>query len=446
MSQPFQQALQEKQQLVYDALQSGSQIEPSFWITLRESEDQLIQLMNTPTPPGPDAKGNIEFGWALYFLNNSDLISESLREKLRKAGMPTSDINDKEWSRWWEIWQGKGVLLGDGSLVSTATCAVMDPGWSLALIGYLLVALNINPPRPLAHNPATLNIDPDTQKSLKIALFGDWGTGKYRDGNLPHSPSQLVMQQMAKAKPDIMIHLGDVYYAGLGYEEQWNLLDCWESAALGNFTLNSNHEMYDGAKGLYHTALASPIFEKQQGTTYFSIAYGDWVVLGLDSAYNATGMYMDGAINDPYQPGPDGFIARQAKGKKVIVLTHHNPMDVQGRQTNTLWTDVVTHSLNGKHPEVWYWGHIHNAVVYSDSAPSGATKARCLGHGGIPFGHAQWLVNAPHVDYYANTPLEKPVPRNELRVKNGFAILEIKDGELTETWYDQDGKVAWSTA
>lgn len=454
-----QKTLEQIQKELQGAVQKGVVVETHFWVTFQKSEDLLIQLMNTETPPPPLPPGadeSIEFGWVLYYLNNK--APSWLKPILKFLKMPPSKITTKEWDHWWTIWEGEGKLTGDGSLVSTAKYAELDmgdpkgTGWPLAILNFLYYKLFPKKIHPFVHNdpPTTIKITPSSQPSLKIALFGDWGTGKYKDGNLPDSPSQMVMQQITKQNPDIMIHLGDVYYAGLESEEQNNLLNCWKPAPLGNFTLNSNHEMYDGANGLYKTALASPVFEKQKGATYFSITYGDWVIIGLDSAYNATDMYMDGVINDTYQSGPEGFIATQSKGKKIILLTHHNPMDVQGKYTNSLWNDVVKDSLMGRHPEVWYWGHIHNGVVYNNTAASRSTLARCLGHSGIPFGNAEWLEgnhngNISTIDYYAHTPLENPSPNNKLRVKNGFAILEIKDGKLTEIWYDQDGTLSWTS-
>jgi calcineurin-like phosphoesterase family protein len=40
----------------------------------------------------------------------------------------------------------------------------------------------------------------------KIAIMGDWGTGA--------QPAISVLKQIAAAKPDIVIHLGDIYYSG----------------------------------------------------------------------------------------------------------------------------------------------------------------------------------------------------------------------------------------
>lgn len=426
-----------QQQHLLDALKTGASIDQATWEFLIESEQALIMLMNN-NPPSPTDPGNIEFGWVLYFLNNDTSIT--IKDVLKELGkLPDSKISTEDWATWFKIWNGSGVLMGDGTLLSTAKYAQMDPEWSISVIYFLLQKVDVVKKQPFAHQPATLDFS--DQKKLKIALFGDWGTGSYKDGNLSDSPSQLVMDQIKLLNPDIMIHLGDVYYAGLPNEEFKNLLQCWNKAPLGNFTLNSNHEMYDGANGLYNVALSNDLFELQNCTTYFSLKYKQWKILGLDSAYNATKFYMDGAMDDPFQSGQDGFVSKEANTEKLMLLTHHNPIDTVGANKNALWEDVVTNSLDGKSPDVWYWGHTHNGIVYNAKAASGETKARCLGHAAIPFGDASWLKDEERVDYYTHTPLNDNYPNNSKRVKNGFAILEFDEaGTLSETWYDQDGE------
>ena len=48
--------------------------------------------------------------------------------------------------------------------------------------------------------------------ATRLAIVGDWGTGEQVATNL--------MQQVASLNPDVLIHLGDVYYAGTQSEEQ----------------------------------------------------------------------------------------------------------------------------------------------------------------------------------------------------------------------------------
>lgn len=135
---------------------------------------------------------------------------------------------------------------------------------------------------------------------MKIALVGDWGTGQFTDGE-----ALSIMTQIMGHSPDYLIHLGDVYYAGTtgdflpSNEEMNNFLNDWPNSSqlpAGNsFMLNSNHEMYSGAKGYFNVGLADQRFSQQQGTSYFALQYAGWTILGLDSAYYSPGaMFMSG--------------------------------------------------------------------------------------------------------------------------------------------------------
>jgi hypothetical protein len=459
-----------KAQKLYDTLQQTSkEANQGFWSFLwtgfQTDEALLIQLMNTVPPvcgpyPGPTTPGNLEFSWVLYFLNielpATGATGQWLQQKLTNDfDMPASTITAADWAAWQLVWKEEGVLLGDGTLTSTQIYAVMDPGWSLAVLDYIRMQIDLESVHAFNTEPNTVTVDPTTYPAISIAVIGDWGTGDYTDGTSGNSPSYKVMASIKKLAPDMVIHLGDVYYAGTNNlwvikgEEQTKLLDAWQyNAPLGNFTLNSNHEMYSGANGYYDIALASPLFANQTApnssnpTSFFTINYGNCVILGLDSAYNATDKYMQGRITDASQPP----IMAAAAGKQTIVFTHHNPIDLLGQTTNPLWTDVTgSGALNGK-PYMWYWGHIHNGIVYNNTAPSGATLSRCLGNAAIPYGNAPWLSNQPAIDFYCNTPLGDTDPCNALRVKNAFAIITIQNnGTVTETWYDQDGNVSWTS-
>jgi 3',5'-cyclic AMP phosphodiesterase CpdA len=279
---------------------------------------------------------------------------------------------------------------------------------------------------------------------LKIALTGDWGTGIWNDHGQPQCPSQAVLQQIQAASPDVVIHLGDVYYAGtqgFPYEEENNLVNLWPNFKY-SFTLNSNHEMYDGGNGYFKVALPSKKFANNK--SYFSIEFEDWLILGLDSAYyDPSLLYMDGALVDSNQIG---FIKSfDLTGKKVMVLTHHNAITTDGQRKMGLWDNVV--NALGRAPDYWYWGHIHNGIVYSPSSVAGSkTKVRCLGHGALPFGNGYALHDRsgnpiPQVLYYSHEPLPNPNHISQLdnRVLNGYAVLTLAADSITEIFYDQNG-------
>lgn len=458
MFDQFIEGLEEKVQEFSHAIQSLNHEKEDVsslidWEEYVQDENLLIQIMNG-NPPSPNDPGEIEFSWVLYFLNvklkNYSSTGKKIYDVLKIMGMPNTQIKPGDWSHWEDELKGEGVLLGDGTLVSTQIYAILDKGWALAIFDYFLLELDLKKKEPFVTNPK-LNVISGSQNSLSIAIIGDWGTGDYIDGNSPHSPSYNVMAAIQSMSPDIVIHLGDVYYAGTSTEEQDKLLNAWTyNAPSGNFTLNSNHEMYDGAKGYYQVALQSSLFNSYQtgpngsACSYFSIEFGDFLILGLDSAYEATDKFMNGRITNSDQLS---FIQNAAKqGKKIIILTHHNPIDTMGDSTNALWDDVTGANGLNSDPEMWYWGHIHNGMVYNEKAASGSTKARCLGNGAIPIGNASWFENYSLMDFYTHTPIENPSPENKLRVKNGFAVLTFSASSIEEDWYDDSGNLCWSNS
>ena len=58
-----------------------------------------------------------------------------------------------------------------------------------------------------------------------VAVIGDWGTGT--------GAAKALLAQVAAFDPDVVIHLGDVYYAGTGPEYQANFLGVFESVFPG---------------------------------------------------------------------------------------------------------------------------------------------------------------------------------------------------------------------
>src|SRR6185437_9861000 len=96
-----------------------------------------------------------------------------------------------------------------------------------------------------------------------------------------------------------------------------------------------------------------------------------------------------------------------------------------------------------------------NAMVYSDTSfpAQNGVKARCVGHGAIPFGLAWGLQNPdgttkPSVTYYAHEPLSTMYDNTDLqqskRVMNGFAMLTIEPDSIIEQLLDQTGTERWS--
>ncbi|HXR32097.1 MAG TPA: metallophosphoesterase [Verrucomicrobiae bacterium] len=334
-----------------------------------------------------------------------------------------------------------GVVLdvgGDGEIWGTGKYEQLDPGWAEAFAVFLESL--INGKHAFMGNPVVVPI-PD---SVQIGLAGDWGTGEWRTASNP-APSTRVANQMASLKPHLTIHLGDVYYAGTDDQEQHLLVNLWPKGSIGSLALNSNHEMYPGVKP-YFKAIAGAPFGIQNGCSFFALENTNWVIVGLDSAYFApeSGLYMDGSLSPAGGITQDLFVKAQvAKSKKVVVLTHHNGLSDDGASTTNLWSQMISAFPAGSGPAYWYWGHKHMAAVYKPQQPNGVL-CRCCGHGALPWGQAPSLASSQSVEWYENRSASDPdIPK---RVLNGFAVLSLNGPNIQETFYDENGGVAWKSA
>lgn len=459
----------------FDGIRAGNESAlTEFFDYLVQSEDQalaMIQLVTKGKRP-PESilkKGSIEAGFILYWIHfpprkmleiiDSNIILKTLYDGL-KLEAPQTRVTTAEYDNMIGLLETKGVAWNDGTLFGTEKYEQLDPLWIIAVFNY---ALNLITPSDIVkfpNNPpysGCLNRKSShTGSDPVIGIVGDWGTGRYTDKNGPNSsisPSQRIMNDIqSNPNIDYLLHLGDVYYAGTDYRpvsfEEWlNFKILWpDQGAARNFTLNSNHEMYGDASGYFDVALKSDgPFGHQNGMSYFSLTYGKWLLIGLDSGYysdaaNGTKFYMDGGIGTDIFNQQIKWLERfKGHDGPIMIFSHHNPCDFTGDVfENTLWKQV-TNAIG--FPAVWYYGHVHNGVVYTQLKDGAAipfipTKARCCGHGAVPFGNA-WETES-NIDYYAHTP--DPV-MGEPRVLNGYATITLhSDGGYDEVFYETGNK------
>jgi len=434
-------------------------------------------IKNPQTPLADPEEGSREFGLMLYLLDNptpkvrawidSDeivkLVWDSLKDAQKLENLATTRLTQEDYNSL----IGTPLVGPDGTIYGTATYEQLDldPGWLLSALNYVINQL------PLAINrfnttPYTNKCAPAISKNLGplIAIIGDWGTGYYKTG-----PAKLIMDEVRglPKPPDYIMHLGDVYYAGTDRrpekgEEQANFLDLWgDSPPETAFTLNSNHEMYGnasrdfGGSGIIDVALgATTPFAHQNKTTYFALDFGRWVILGLDSAYysdaeNGIHMYMEGAIGkdssdltERRMQQSDWIQTLDLADKKIIVMTHHNPIAYTGDAAKSDKLLKQVNSALPRPPDYWYWGHVHIGAAYNQQAACKPTWGRCVGHSAIPFGEPTGLEGKKTHSYYSRTHnLNLPG-----RCLNGYMTIRPNpDGSIDEAFYEMNNnKPVWS--
>ncbi len=445
-----------------------------FFTYLVDSEKHalaLIEYVKHPKGPKPTipAEGSIEAGFVLYWIHwPPDAFKKLLDKhkylkffwKILQDEAPATHIITKDYNFIIEKIKKESVPWDDGTLIGTKKYEQLDEGWLWAALNY---AINIKFPKTIHPFPKNKPHQGDLcaksgSGDPTLAIIGDWGTGFYKDSNGAHCPAKRVVEDIKTRKFDYLIHLGDVYYAGTDLrptpgEESDNFIKIWPDQGAGrNFTLNSNHEMYGDAHGYFDQALAQDKpFKVQNGSSYFALTYTPWLVLGLDSAYysdakNGRKFYMNGAIGTArHTQQTDWLEGFRGHNGPVMVMTHHNPVALTTGISNELFAQVE--NALGKMPDLWYWGHVHNGIVY-DKLHVGnennhvPTKGRCCGHAAIPFGNGWGLEQNSNIPYYAHTP-DPTFAADSPRVLNGYATVTLHgDGGFTENFYEVGNKNA----
>jgi hypothetical protein len=253
-----------------------------------------------------------------------------------------------------------------------------------------------------------------------VAIVGDWGSGNRH--------AVAVAAAIRARRPDHVIHLGDVYYAGTPGEVRRNFLDVWRAHGPDTaryWALNGNHDMYSGGHGYF--GLVLPAFE--QPSSYFTLHNRDWRIVGLDSAY----------VNHNFTKAQMVWLDSQLMGgARTILLTHHHLFSGFRKRGYALEDWLDPHFAAGR-LFGWLWGHEHHLVEYADYR---GVKCRCVGHGSVPY--------VPPDRRRQRHPVEivrmetRPAPHSASHGIHGFALLTFDGPVLHIEYLDEQGGTAWT--
>lgn len=268
-------------------------------------------------------------------------------------------------------------------------------------------------------------VDWKLPSNARIAVLGDWGTGQ--------QDAKSLLAAIARKNPDVVIHLGDIYYSGTEFEMKNYFLDIWRSeldlTKTKTFTLAGNHDMYSGGAPYYEL-----IQTLGQPASYFCLRNDDWQFVAMD-----TGLHDDDALNATPTYLEDTEVQwlqdkiNTAGNRRTVLLSHH--------QLFTAFEDIGGAYLNQKlsaqlgpmlaNVTAWLWGHEHNQVIYK---PFQGVLGRCIGHGAYPVGATE----IPDRPAFANVPLENAIlTKGPSFYSHGYAIVDL-NGPAARVSYYQD--------
>ena len=268
-----------------------------------------------------------------------------------------------------------------------------DPVWTLALAEFLAwKASDKLIPYVRYQNLNDFIIPLPSKPDLVIGIVADWGTGL--------DDAKWVLSELMKKAPDVLIHLGDIYYAGTKDENNNNFLKVVNALAPGIpvYTLSGNHDMYSGGEGYYWVLgqlnTSSELKKYQQQASYFCLRSANWQILAMDTGYNDSDLpTVDTNVTRLADGEPDWHIdkLKNAGGRKTILLSHHQLFTAYGggvgksKTGQSLAYNPNLYAVFGPYlPNValWLWGHEHNFDYFKPYL--GLGKGRCVGASAIP--------------------------------------------------------------
>jgi hypothetical protein len=279
-----------------------------------------------------------------------------------------------------------------------------DPNWVKDILNYVtFLAKNgmrdVIPYIPVAKiSPVPIPLPALAAGSpIKVAILGDWGTGTATAINL--------LEQLAVHQPDVLIHLGDIYYSGTPTECRDNfrvIIDRVfnrDITSIPVFTLSGNHDMYSGGEGYYGLLQSLNPPQTRQTASFFCLRdlQNIWQFIAMDTGLHDDDPFNVDTVLTFLEPDEEAWIVdRLAEfSGRTILLSHHQLFSALSQ----IGPRAADGSLNPVNPNLaksfakfkaaakqeivaWFWGHEHVFTLYD--AYAGLGRGRCLGFGAIP--------------------------------------------------------------
>lgn len=309
------------------------------------------------------------------------------------------------------------------------------------------------------HAPADINfgvIDYLLPKNSRVLMIGDWGT------HMPDNAA-LLRQALKQFKPDIIIHLGDVYYSGTVEEFAANILDVLDQVIAdvkpakrpAFFAVPGNHDYYSGGAGFYRMIgkVNSGVAGCTQQASYFCLRTEDskWQFLGMDTGY--------GDRNPVEQQAPTLQVHEGAWHRDkldtfpgtTLLLSHHQLISAKetlngGPRPYLNESLYATFKPYFDRIAAWYWGHEHNLIFYQNDLTIQAgdkplKKGRLVGCSAYEetLDDDPFKINNPPAKFMKNMPrlgLSKYKTGVQNFYNHAFAILDVAPDKITASYYE----------
>ncbi|MEP6922348.1 MAG: metallophosphoesterase [bacterium] len=313
----------------------------------------------------------------------------------------------------------------------TAKFGDCDPNFKDALVQYARLVLKSGKVPYRQYKSISDSVyDDKLPAKATVGIVADWGTGQ---------PEALeVLRQVKRRNPEVVIHLGDIYYAGTAHEvenyfyQPWKTILQADGASVASFILPGNHDLYSGGQPFYDL-----LDRIGQQASYFCVRNEHWQLIGLDTALN------DRLGGPPTTLDPTELTWLKEKldnagQRRTILLSHHQLFSSNERFKDKSWNESLYQQLQELLPKVdaWLWGHEHDLVVFGEFQK--LQRGRCIGGSAFPVGKYEM----PAVAQNADVPFNKDVllSKGAAFYQHCYAMIGLDDAQATISYYeDGDG-------
>jgi hypothetical protein len=292
----------------------------------------------------------------------------------------------------------------------------------------------------------------EMKPNARVALIADWGTGT--------DAAVSLLQSVKHKSPDIVIHLGDVYYSGTEAECDRFFLQIVDkifdraNTNIPIFTIPGNHDMYSAGTGFYGLIEKLNSGTQRQAASFFCLRAtdGNWQFLAMDTGlHDHDPFHVKDALTYLETDEEDWHVDRTREFPgRTILLSHHQLFsafsqigqpDKDGKlhpcNPNLLASYVRLEESAPDRIAAWFWGHEHNLCIYQPYAR--LQCGRCIGHAAIP-------VFANDEPYEVPDNLPDPpqlIERTKLAVNNGlymhgYVIIEFNGAVATVRYFQEN--------
>ncbi len=288
--------------------------------------------------------------------------------------------------------------------------------------------------------------------NARIGLIGDWGTGAL--------PARRVLQQLKTQNPDVLIHLGDIYYSATeeecrsNFESVVNKVLDRKNTNIPVYTLAGNHDMYSGGVAYYDLLKRLNKPPMVQPASFFCLRTADdaWQLLAMDTGqFDFNPISVNHALThvEPAERKWHEDRIREFPGK-TILLSHHQlfsafaqigKANANGRFpafNSELKQALDQFQGTGKQISAWFWGHEHTLSIYKPYLD--LRRGRCLGHSAIPvFAEDEPYQVVPEIDNPPGTLVDAKLTMTEGVYAHGFAMLTLGKPNATAEYFEDRG-------